>query len=208
MDEGEPNEATLVQRAQQGEVAAYEELMRRHRPAAYRAALSVTGDADEAEDATQDACIKAYYALASFEPGAAFRPWLLRISVNEARNRRRSSTRRAQLAERAAAESVRNDSPQLEPELAFLQLERREAVQSALSQLRPDERTVVGSRYFAALSEAEMADTLGIARGTVKSRLSRALARLRTSLADPTAGMTQPARSRDYQGCCDARVIR
>jgi RNA polymerase sigma factor (sigma-70 family) len=143
----------------------------------------VTGDGDEAEDATQDACIKAYYALASFDSSAPFRPWLLRIAANEARNRRRSSQRRANTARRAAADASSPDPEKLDPEIAFLARERREALHSALDGLRGVDRDVVDSRYFAALSEAEMAERLGVARGTVKSRLSRALSRLRMALA-------------------------
>lgn len=177
------DEALLVQRARSGDRAAYDELVRRHRPAAYRAALSITGDADEAEDATQDACIKAYLALAAFKPGSAFRPWLLQIAVNEARNRRRSGWRRAKAVERAALNNTSSGRIDAEPELATLESERREALRSALSALRPTDRALVGARYFFSLSEAEMAGRLGLARGTIKSRLSRALARLRTAMA-------------------------
>ena len=182
-DQTEPSEASLIARAHQGDAAAYEELVRHHRPAAYRVALSITGDADEAEDATQEACIKAYYSLASFESGAPFRPWLLQISANEARNRRRSSKRRENTARRAATDARSSSLEDVDPEVTLLARERREALHSALLGLRPEERDVVGSRYFAALSEAEMAVRLGVARGTVKSRLSRALFRLRMALA-------------------------
>jgi RNA polymerase sigma-70 factor (ECF subfamily) len=182
VDESEPTESALIARAQRGETAAYEELVRRHRPDAYRAALSVTGDADDAEDATQDACIKAYRALGTFDPAAPFRPWLVRIAANEARNRRRSAQRRAQLAERAAVDAASSISHALEPEAVALERERREALRSALDGLRPEDRQMVRSRYFAALSDAELAARLGIPRGTVKSRLSRAMARLRTAL--------------------------
>jgi RNA polymerase sigma factor (sigma-70 family) len=189
VDPGERSETALICAAQKGETDAYDELVRRHRLAALRVALSVTGDPDEAEDATQDACIKAFYALDRFEHGAPFRPWLLRIVANEARNRRRSVQRRAHLAERVEVGSETPDVERAEPEAVFLERERQDALRSALSGLRPEDRQVVDQRYFAALSEAEMADTLGIARGTVKSRLSRAMARLRTALAAATLAL-------------------
>ena len=181
-DQTAPTEAALISRAQHGDTAAYEELIRRHRPAAYRVALSLMGDRDEADDAAQDACIKAYYALHTFQAGAPFEPWLVTIAANAARNRQRSNQRRGNAAHRAADDR----SPTIEsldPEAAFLARERHDALHSALGRLRAEDREVVHSRYFAALSEAEMADRLGIARGTVKSRLSRAISRLRTALA-------------------------
>jgi RNA polymerase sigma-70 factor (ECF subfamily) len=182
VDESDPTESSLIARAQRGEAAAYDELVRRHRPAAYRVALSVTGDSDEAEDATQDACLKAYRALRTFEPDAAFRPWLVQIAANEARNRRRSTRRRARLAQRAAVDGGAFASTGVDPESVVLENERRQAVQSALDGLRPEDRHMLRSRYFGARSECELAADLGIARGTVKSRLSRAIARLRTAL--------------------------
>jgi RNA polymerase sigma-70 factor (ECF subfamily) len=157
---------------------AYEELVRRYQDVAVRTAYVVAGSADDAEDAAQEGFVKAYTALGRFRAGAPFRPWLLRIVANEARNRRRSSGRRAMLAVRAA-----EDRPSLDaapsPEVAVLAQETRATLLAAINGLRDDDREVIGARYFLGLSEAETADTLGIPRGTVKSRLSRALARLR-----------------------------
>jgi RNA polymerase sigma factor (sigma-70 family) len=97
--EGRPlEEAELIERSRAGNTDAYAELVRRYQEAAFRAAYLVTHDADEAADAAQDAFIKAHRALSSFRAGAAFGPWLLRIVVNEARNRRRSAGRRGGLA--------------------------------------------------------------------------------------------------------------
>ena len=84
---------------------AYEELVRRYRDVAVRTA-TIVGGADDAEDAAQEAFVKAYAALGRFRAGSPFRPWLLRIVANEARNRRRSAGRRASLAVRAAKRSV------------------------------------------------------------------------------------------------------
>jgi RNA polymerase sigma factor (sigma-70 family) len=175
-------ESTLVERARQGDVDAYEELVRRYQDFAIRTAYLITGDAAEAEDAAQDAFVKAYYALSRFRPGAPVRPWLLRIVANEARNRRKAGSRRATLELRVAEDGyLGHTAPS--PEAAALTAEHRAALLHAVNELRDGDRLVIAYRYFLDLSEAEMAAALGCARGTVKSRLSRALKRLRERLA-------------------------
>ena len=152
--------------------------MRGHQAVAFRAAYLITGDASEAEDAAQEAFIKAYRALGRYRSGAPFRPWLLAVVANEAKNRRRAAGRRANLALRAAAEGALREASS-SPEAATVAAERRAELLGALGALREEDRLVIGCRYFLGLSEAETAATLGCARGTVKSRLSRALGRLR-----------------------------
>jgi RNA polymerase sigma-70 factor (ECF subfamily) len=154
--------------------------VREHQELAFRVAFLVTRDEDEAADAAQEGFIKAYYALDRFRPGAPFRPWLLRIVANEAKNRRKSASRRAGLALRAADAMLGQSGPS--PETAALAEEDRRALFEAIETLRDDERLVVSYRYLLGLSEAETAETLDIPRGTVKSRLSRALAHLRQAL--------------------------
>lgn len=91
-------ESELVERARRGEALAYGELVQRHRDAAFRTAYLLTGSAADAEESAQDGFVKAYRALGSFRAGAPFRPWLLRIVANDARNRRRARGRRESLA--------------------------------------------------------------------------------------------------------------
>ena len=98
-----PEESALVERARRGDHAAYRALVRRYEQLAFRTAYLVVGSAADAEDVAQDAFVKAYQALGRFRAGAPFRPWLLRIVANEARNRRRSSRRRELFAERLAS---------------------------------------------------------------------------------------------------------
>ena len=174
-------ETELAERARDGDTAAYERLVRMHQAVAFRAAYLVTGDAPEAEDATQEAFVKAYRALDRFRPGAAFRPWLLAIVTNEARNRRRSAGRRANLTLRVAAEGQVFQAA-VSPEAVVVAAERREELLTSLGELSEGDRLVIYYRYFLGLSEQEMATTLGCARGTVKSRLSRAIARLRQAM--------------------------
>jgi RNA polymerase sigma factor (sigma-70 family) len=184
--EGRPTEdAEAIARARTGDVAAYEELVRRYQDVALRTAYLVCPETD-ADDAVQEAFLKAYAALPRFREGAPFRPWLLRIVANEARNRRRSAGRRTGLAQRAA-DAV---GPAFEPspEHGYLAAEQRDALFAAINRLRDEDREVIGARFLLELSEAETAEALGIPRGTVKSRMSRALGRLREVLADMNSG--------------------
>ena len=179
-------DAELIERARRGEVMAYESLVRRYQDAAVRTAHVIAPDGD-AEDAVQEAFVKAYGALGRFRAGAPFRPWLLRIVANEARNRRRSAGRRAGLALRAVEDRRPGDAAP-SPESAVLVQEDRDRLLGAINGLADPDREVIAARYFLDLSEAETADVLGIPRGTVKSRLSRAIGRLRTELAAPGDG--------------------
>jgi len=171
-------EDTLVERARRGDADAYEELVRRYTEMAFRAAYLVTGSAPDAEEAAQDAFVKAFRALSRFRAGAPFRPWLLRIVGNEARNRRRAASRRAAL-ELRVAEGIRAGGAAPSPEAAAEAAEERRALLRALVMVGDDHREVVGCRYLLELSVEETAATLGIPEGTVKSRLARALAHLR-----------------------------
>jgi len=168
----------LVERAGRGDASAYDELVRRHAQIAFRTAYLVTGSAADAEEAAQDGFVKAHRALSRFRPGAAFRPWLLQIVANEAKNRRRSAGRRAALALRVAHESPSGGAAP-SPERALLAAEDRDALVEALDSLEERDRLVIAYRYLLELSEAETAGALGCRPGTVKSRLSRALDRLR-----------------------------
>ena len=160
--------------------------MRRYQDVALRTAYLVAPEADAA-DAVQDAFVKAYAALDRFRDGAPVKPWLLRIVANEGRNRRRSAARRVGLAERAGRLDAPGGSAD-SPESAFLAAETRQTLFAALSALRDEDREVIGARYLLDLSEAETAETLGLRRGTVKSRTSRALGRLRTALVQLEGG--------------------
>jgi RNA polymerase sigma-70 factor (ECF subfamily) len=169
-------EGELVALAQDGDHDAYASLVRAHQDIAFRTAMLITQNAAEAEEAAQDAFVKAWRALGRFRSGEPLRPWLLTIVANEARNRRRSAGRRGALALRAAEPDRVEDRS---AEAQVLAAESRTALLEALSRLRPDDRLVLGCRYLLELSEAETAAALGVPAGTVKSRTSRALARLR-----------------------------
>jgi RNA polymerase sigma-70 factor (ECF subfamily) len=184
--EGRPTEdAEAIARARGGDVAAYEELVRRYQDVALRTAYLVCPETD-ADDAVQEAFLKAYAALSRFRDGAPFKPWLLRIVANEARNRRRSAGRRTGLAQRAVAAAGPAVEPS--PEHGYLAAEQRAALLAAVNRLRDEDREVIGARFLLELSEAETSEALGIPRGTVKSRTWRALARLREVLTETDGG--------------------
>ena len=177
--EGRPEEdAELFARAQRGDIDAYEEIVQRYQQLAFRTAYVITRSAAEAEDAAQDAFVKAYRALASFRTGAEPRPWLLRIVANEARNRMRSAVRRQRL-ELRLAEGFRQGDAAPSPEAAAVEADERRRLVSLVGELEENDRLIIASRYFLELSGEETAAALGIPEGTVKSRLSRALGRLR-----------------------------
>ncbi|HEV8054234.1 MAG TPA: sigma-70 family RNA polymerase sigma factor [Candidatus Limnocylindrales bacterium] len=177
------DERELVLRAQHGDVASFEELVRRYQNVVFRTAYVICVGREEAEDAAQEAFVKAYRALPRFRPEAPFQPWLLRIVGNQARNRRRSAGRRGLLALRAEAQAGRPAETE-SPEAAVVATEARAALLEAVNRLRDDERLVVACRYFLDLSERDTAQALGCPPGTVKSRLSRALARLSAMLGE------------------------
>jgi len=176
--EGRPKDGDLFARARRGDPVAYEEIVRRYQDIAFRTAYVITGSAADAEDAAQEGFVKAYRTLATFREGAEPRPWLLRIVANEARNRARSAGRRHQLDIRLA-EGFRPGDAAPSPEAAAVAAEDHRFLLAMVNKLSEEDRLVIASRYFLELSGEETAAALKIPEGTVKSRLSRALARLR-----------------------------
>jgi len=175
-----------VERARRGHAHAYDEIVMRYTELAFRTAYLVTGSAADAEEAVQDAFLKAHRALARFRAGASFRPWLLRIVGNEARNRRRAAGRRAAIELRAARLELAGATA--DPETAAEAAADRRTLLAALDALPDEQRLVVTCRYLLQLSVEETAAALAIPEGTVKSRLARSLDRLRELLEDPRDG--------------------
>lgn len=179
--EGRPlDERELIASAKNGDTRAFEQLVRTHQGIALRVAYLVVRDPSEAEDVTQEAFVKAYRALDRFRAESPFRPWLLRIVRNEALNRLRSTKRRERLALEAIP--VSGDAvPSPEAEVVFG--EERGRILALIEGLPERYRSVIVHRYLLDLSEGETSKILGLPPGTVKSRCSRALERLRRSLA-------------------------
>jgi RNA polymerase sigma-70 factor, ECF subfamily len=180
--DGAPTEADdglLVERARDGDTEAFGALVTRYTPIAARLAHLVAPGA-EVDDTIQEAFVKAWRALPRFRTGAPFRPWLCRIVVNEAKNRSRSARRRDALSLRSASMSGRDEPAS--PEGIAVDRNEAEALVRAMNALGPDDRLVIAYRWLLELSEAEMANALEVPVGTVKSRLSRAMTKLRTQL--------------------------
>jgi RNA polymerase sigma-70 factor (ECF subfamily) len=182
--EGRPlEEDDLIERSRNGDVGAFEQLVRTHQVIAIRVAFLVVRDHAEAEDVTQDAFVKAHGALHRFKAGSSFRPWLLTIVRNEAINRVRSSRRRERLALREAIDPVSGGAAP-SPETVVVSRSDQARVLVAIDELPEPYRAVITHRFLLEMSEQEAAAVLRIRPGTVKSRTSRGLARLRELLGE------------------------
>jgi RNA polymerase sigma-70 factor (ECF subfamily) len=181
----ESEEAVLVARARQGDEAAWTALVRCHHEPVFRLAYLMLGKEREpaaaAEDLAQETFVRAYLKLAQFEDGRPLRPWLLAIAANLARNRRRSAGRywaaiqrwwQAQVTEKATVQ------PAVETG------ENAQLLWQAIQRLPETQRQALYLRYFLNMPEAEMAQTLDVAQGTVKSRLYRAREALQAVLKE------------------------
>ncbi|MDR7255450.1 RNA polymerase sigma-70 factor (ECF subfamily) [Nocardioides sp. BE266] len=161
-----------------GDTDAYAVLVRRHAPMAMRTAV-LLGAGGDAEDVVQEALVKAYRSLDRFRTDRPFRPWLLRIVANETRNAHRGVVRRSAREERATTSLP----PELiDPAAEVADREEKERLLAAVQRLPEAMGRVVVCRCLLDLDEASTAVVLGVPRGTVKSRLSRGLKRLREEL--------------------------
>lgn len=170
------NEMELVQRAMQGDTTAWEPLVLANQEPVFRLAYLFLKDADEAQDVAQETFLRAYRMLRHFDPSRPLRPWLLGIASNLARNRIRS-------AGRYLAAMIRGY--RLSPPLAVNAEQRSadhwdaQALWMAVRRLGASDQQVIYLRFFLELPVSEAAEAMAVADGTVKSRLNRALERLR-----------------------------
>jgi RNA polymerase sigma-70 factor (ECF subfamily) len=191
------DESELIRRARQGDGAAWEALVLAHQEPAFRLAYLFLGDADQAEDIAQEAFIRAFQALDRFDSTRLFRPWLLSIAANLARNQRRSAGRYL-----AALSRIIRDAPSAEagPENSVSQHLDSQALWQAVRRLDPGDQQVIYLRYFLELPVAETAQTLGVAEGTVKSRLHRALSRLRSVIEQYYPALQTVFSKQEFEG--------
>jgi len=169
MVDGDPD-AALVARCLEGDVEAFDPLVRRYERVLFNVAGRMLGDREDARDVTQEAFLKAYQKLATFDPRYRFFSWMYRIVLNESLNARSRRSRTGPLeGEPTAPGSL---------EEGLDHRERRDRVQVALARLAPTDREVLVLRHFAELSYADIGAALGIAEKTVKSRLHEARQRL------------------------------
>ena len=179
-----PDDDELLRRAQDGDLAAFSRIVLDHQSAALRLATLITGDSTEAYDIVQEAFVKVHHAIGGLRSSESLRPWIMRIVANQAKNTQRSRWRHDRRLSRHAA--LRPDATVDVEQVAINDVQAQDLLAS-VAHLNERDRRIIGCRYFADLSEAETAHTLGIAIGTVKSQTARALTRLRAQLGDVTA---------------------
>ena len=166
-------ERSLVERARGGDAGAAAMLFERHWPRAWRIAFAVTGDRSLADDASQVALIRAFASLGTFDAARPLRPWLDRIVTRAAIDQLRRSAR---------GPVPRADLPEWEPSHRDGGGDLADQLGAAVLELEHDRRLVVVLRYWVDLGIDEIASALDLPPGTVASRLSRALAELRTTI--------------------------
>ena len=147
------HDATLAEHTKDGDVDSYGELIARHRNSAFRAAYSITKDHNEAEDATQEAFIKAFNVIGRFRRGASFKPWISQIARNEARKLKRSNHRQYELGLTVAEDSALGDDAEPAAERSALLQERRIKLLQAVRGLREKDQQIIVYRHFLELSE-------------------------------------------------------
>jgi RNA polymerase sigma-70 factor, ECF subfamily len=181
-------ESLLVQRCAAGDEEASAELMLEHQPMVFSLAANLLGDRDEALDLTQEVFLRVFGTIHRFRGQSALRTWIYRITVNQARNRQRWWRRRRRSEQVSLEEHVerhgdvplRNDATA--PDRVFAQRELAGRLVAALDRLSFEQRTTIVLREIEGLSYDEIAFSLGLAVGTVKSRLTRARQALRAEL--------------------------
>jgi len=176
-----PADTELVERVRTGDAAAMEALMRRHNRILYRTARAILKDDAEAEEAVQDAYLKAFGALDRFRAESKLSTWLVRIAANEALMRRRRRSRGAEVIPLNGMEEPMSDAEG--PEQAAGRGELRRVLEARIDRLPDDYRAVFVLRALEELSVEDTASALEIPEATVRSRFFRARALLRDSLA-------------------------
>ncbi len=182
-------EAALVQRCATGEESACAELVADHQRMVLQLAMNLLGDRDEALDLSQEVFLRVFRTIYRFRGQSSLRTWIYRIAVNQARNRHRFWRRRhradqVSLDQHIATHGELLSSGDSKPDRMFAQKELAERLQRALDQLPFDQRTAIVLREIDGLSYEEIAFSLGVAVGTVKSRLTRARQALRLELRE------------------------
>jgi RNA polymerase sigma-70 factor (ECF subfamily) len=179
------SDTDLIGRARQGDTIAYDLLVQQYQESVFRLAYLLLGDSDDAKDVAQETFIRAFRSLNRFDETRPFRPWLLQIAANLARNQHRAVSRYLAVLQRMIWAHPDQFTPQAGSNMPEAE---SQALWQTVQQLNKPDREIIYLRYFLELSEAETAQTLGIAHGTVKSRLHRALGRLRLIMKDEADG--------------------
>jgi RNA polymerase sigma-70 factor (ECF subfamily) len=182
-------EAALVQRCAEGDEVAFAELVAEHQRMVVQLAINLLGDRDEALDLSQEVFLRVFRTIGRFRGQSSLRTWIYRIAVNQARNRHRFWRRRhradqVSLDQHVASHGDLLSAAALGPDRLLAQKELAARLQEALDALPFDQRTAIVLREVDGLSYEEIAFSLGVAIGTVKSRLTRARHTLRLELQE------------------------
>lgn len=169
-------DAELVSRSKNGDLEAFEELVRRHQRPLFAYLYRLAGEPNEAEEMTQAALVKAWKALPGFRGHSSFKTWLYRIATNHAINRVKRRKPEVELSEFLSA------PPEIEPDEVFRRRQRAELVQAALEQLPPDQRAALAMATWDGMSYREIARALGKTERAVDSLLFRARSGVRRLL--------------------------
>lgn len=169
-------ERALVARAKAGDMGAFEDLVRAFQRPIYLLGLRMTGAPQAADDLAQETFIKAYLALSRFREGRDFYPWIRKIAVHAALNSLRKTRREEPLGSREARDT------ETQPQDELLSREAEQRYRSAFGALPSEQKAVFVLRVHDNLSYREIARTLGLSKGTVMSRLSRARHKLKDAL--------------------------
>ena len=187
----ELDDATLVERARQGDGAAFDQLVRRHQQQVYAVSVRMLGDLEDAKDVAQEAFVRAYRSMATFRGESKFSTWMVSITMNLCRNRRRWWARRRRVIAGSIEETLQMEEksmvmqaidPLPTPVEVAERAELRLQLLGALATLDQDSREVVVLRDVHGWSYEEIAQAAGCELGTVKSRLNRARFKLRALL--------------------------
>jgi RNA polymerase sigma-70 factor (ECF subfamily) len=191
LDRAVDSDEGLIERTRQGELAAFELLVHRHRNVVYRTAARIVGPT-EAEDVTQDAFLRAYHRLDQYSGRGAFRTWLLQITQNAAFNTLARARRRPTDSD-LESHHIPDRDPVRQPAARLEDRERARRLELKLGALRPEYRTLLVLRDLEGLSYTEIAEILGMPLGTVKGRLHRARDQLIDLLRHNTYDWELPA---------------
>ena len=186
----------LVRRAKKGDRSALAELLDAHATRAYRLALNILRNQADAEDAVQNASVKAFTNLGRFDELRPFAPWFLRIVTRESLNLHRAESTRFAFWRRHVQEDI---SGELIEDVIQVKAEHRD-LWRAVNRLNTNDRVVLTLSYFMEMSEGEVAQTLGIKRGAVKKRKHTALVRLRALVASKFPGLGDTIQARQGPG--------
>jgi RNA polymerase sigma-70 factor (ECF subfamily) len=188
MSLGGSDESDLVRAAQQGDEAAFTEIVRRYQRAVYRVAYGLTRRAEDADDLAQEAFVRAYRALDTFRVGEPLFPWLSRITVNLAYSLFRHRKRRPEAELEPLLEAGQQWASSDDPVEDVAGREQQALLRACFAELKPEHQAILILRLVQNMSYDEIARTLNVPQGTVMSRLSRARAELKSRLEARTGG--------------------